>query len=535
MNTFSQRLDPVEIFLGGSVILAGLFFRLYQLPGQILVDDEWHSVHKITGSGYLEIFSDFGLADHCIPLTLFYEFLLNNFWISETVMRLPSIAAGFLALLAVFFFLKGIVGNRTALATTCLLSISPLHVYYSRLARPYAISMLLSFLAVMAFYFWWTNKGRAWIGVYLVCGAVSVWVLLPSLPFVAGPYLFALIHSFSSKNLRKNLGKNLKRLFFPGLFFGFGILVLLLPPLLQNPEAILGKAGGGSISLESMLLSAELFAGTSSLWLAILVALLAAAGAVILVRKNALFGWYSLLLVALQVAGFILANPVGSSFAILLNRYSIAVVPFFLTWAAMALTHETGMLKFSLANRYSFAMLSLLLLFFGPFREIYFYPNPFTNYAAYQIDYDLDEMLKRIRPPQLPSFYERISTLENGRITLLEAPWHYNDNIYPYYQWRHRQHMVIGFVGDPDGPYRLGEAPVKDYRFRFRNALHVSEFGRIEKRGVDFVVFHRQLEDERKSDIPVIHADVGEWIELYRGRYGEPEYEDEFLSVFRLP
>ncbi|MCK5795013.1 MAG: hypothetical protein KAH12_09910, partial [Anaerolineales bacterium] len=82
------------------------FFRLYQLHGQILVDDEWHAVHKILNFGYLGIFADFGMADHCIPFTLLYEFLLNNFWISEFLMHLPSIAAGLLALLIVPLWLR---------------------------------------------------------------------------------------------------------------------------------------------------------------------------------------------------------------------------------------------------------------------------------------------------------------------------------------------------------------------------------------------------------------------------------------------
>ena len=41
------------------IILAGIFFRLYQLPGQILVDDEWHAVHKILVSGYQGIVTGF--------------------------------------------------------------------------------------------------------------------------------------------------------------------------------------------------------------------------------------------------------------------------------------------------------------------------------------------------------------------------------------------------------------------------------------------------------------------------------------------
>ena len=313
------------------------FFRLYQLHGQILVDDEWHAVHKILNFGYLGIFADFGMADHCIPFTLLYEFLLNNFWISEFLMHLPSIAAGLLALLIVPLWLRRVIGKRAALVTAFLLSISPLHVFYSRMARPYALSMLLSFIAVMAFYSWWTQTGKAWIVIYVITGVASVWCLLPALPFVAGPFLFALLHSASSRQLSRGI----KRLVVPGISFLAGLLVLLLPPIISNSN-IREKAGRETVTLTSLIGSCELFAGTSHLWLVAIMLLLTIAGVYLLIRKNFLFGLYAFILVWLQIVGFLVAEPLGSSLSILLNRYSIAVLPFVAALAAMPLAQETS-------------------------------------------------------------------------------------------------------------------------------------------------------------------------------------------------
>ncbi|MFH1965688.1 MAG: glycosyltransferase family 39 protein, partial [Acidobacteriota bacterium] len=513
------------------IILSGIFFRLYQSTEQILVDDEWHAVHKILMSDYWGIFTDFGMADHCIPFTLLYEFLLNKLWISELMMRLPSITAGFLALLVVPLLLRRIIGNKAAVVTACLLSISPLHVFYSRIARPYALSMLLSFIAVRAFYFWWTEKGKAWISVYVITGVSSVWCLLPALPFVAGPFLFAVLHSA----FRKDLKHGVRRLLVPGISFIVGLLVLLLPPFMSKPGAIWEKAGRDTVTVQSLIGSCELFAGTSHLWLVVVMTLLSAAGVFILIRKNSLFGLYSLVLVWLQIIGFLIAGPLGSPMSILLNRYAIAVLPFILAWVALPLVQKTGIKWRSKTIKYSFILLFFLLLFFGPFREIYFYPNHLTNYAGFQISYDLGRLRKMIKPPDVPPFYRELAGFENGQKIVLEAPWHYNDNIYGFYQWLHRQHMYIGFVGDLDGTFRAGEVPVNDSRFRFRNFMHVSDFRKIEKRGVDFVIFHKELEKERVSDIPVYVANVRNWIEMYRERYGQPEYEDHLLTVFRIP
>ena len=148
--------------------------------------------------------------------------------------------------------------------------------------------------------------------------------------------------------------------------------------------------------------------------------------------------------------------------------------------------------------------------------------------------YDISAWTKKARPPELPSFYRKLAGFDKGKVTLLEAPWHYNDNIFAYYQWLHRQHMYIGFVGDLEGTFRAGEVPVNDSRFKFRNFIHVSDFSQTEKKGVDFVIFHKDLEKERLSNIPVYVTDVSNWIKMYRERYGKPEYEDSFVVVFRI-
>lgn len=57
--------------------------------------------------------------------------------------------------------------------------------------------------------------------------------------------------------------------------------------------------------------------------------LLSVAGIFILIRKNSLFSLYPLVLVWLQIIGFLIAGPVRSPVSILLNRYAIAVLPFF--------------------------------------------------------------------------------------------------------------------------------------------------------------------------------------------------------------
>ena len=60
-----------------AIIAGALFLRVFQLGHQILIDDELHALVKLASSGYRGIATTLGLADHSIPLTLFYLSLIH--------------------------------------------------------------------------------------------------------------------------------------------------------------------------------------------------------------------------------------------------------------------------------------------------------------------------------------------------------------------------------------------------------------------------------------------------------------------------
>src|SRR5690349_18306042 len=137
--------------LAGAGIIAGVYLRATQLPAQILLDDEWHAIHALLRSDAKGILTSFGVADYSIPLTLYYRFLAQHGGLSEWAMHLPLLVAG-IALLVVAPLLVRREVPASVLATwVALLAISPLLVYLSRTARPYALTCLLAFVAVVAF------------------------------------------------------------------------------------------------------------------------------------------------------------------------------------------------------------------------------------------------------------------------------------------------------------------------------------------------------------------------------------------------
>jgi hypothetical protein len=184
-----------------SAWLAGALARTWSLHLQVYSGDETHAVWSALNMPLSEILVTYRLADHCIPLASFYRLLVRSgVGLSEVVLRAPAVLAG-LAATAVLPLLvlrwarsgdgDGATGARWAALYCALLAISPSLVYYSRIARPYAIVAFLAPLAAAAFWRWWRGGGTGWAVLWALAGGLSAWFHLGTAPFVAAPLLWA--------------------------------------------------------------------------------------------------------------------------------------------------------------------------------------------------------------------------------------------------------------------------------------------------------------------------------------------------------
>ncbi len=97
-----------------------------------------------------------------------YPLLLRG-WIalvgeSDAAVRLLSLVFGILTLVAIFYLSRMIFDERTAIVTTGLLALLPLHIQYSQEVRPYPLALLWTVLASGAY---WracrmTHRGEQW-------------------------------------------------------------------------------------------------------------------------------------------------------------------------------------------------------------------------------------------------------------------------------------------------------------------------------------------------------------------------------------
>jgi hypothetical protein len=142
-----------------------------------------------------------------------------------------------------------------------------------------------------------------------------------------------------------------------------------------------------------------------------------------------------------------------------------------------------------------------------------------------------------LRPTGVPPFYRHLrETAAPGSLLIAEAPWcfEWHRNPYPYFQQIHRQRMVIGFVVDPEQPPVGGELLPRQPGTAFRNFVHVADFPGLKERGVDFVVFHKDLAKAlpRWRDRARALVDPAPALRLYRSVCSAPTYEDDAMVVF---
>ena len=524
-------------------VAAGAFLRLHQLRDQVLVDDEWHALHTLLAHGPWDVLLSFGATDHSIPLTLWDMLLERTVGLTELGMRLPSLAAGLAALVVVPGLVRPLVGAATATTLAWLLAIAPLHVFFSRLARPYEPATLLAFVALVGLLR--TTDERTPRGLRtaaLVSALLAPWLLPVVLPAVATALGLATLSALARRPDAIRTSRVAEARTRRSALVGLGVvaagwLVLLGAPLVADAGALAQKAGRGAIERATLAGASELLLGTTSPVLRAACAVAASVGALVVVRRAPRLAAWGGAAVLAQLAALGAVAPHGIRFPIVFARYALVTSPFLLL-AIAAGADAAGEL---LAGRTRSAMraapallLGTLLAALGPLPWILASPNDFTNHASYQADYDAARYFERFRPASVSAFYDGLAERPPGTVTVVEAPWYYYWHGLAWLQRRHRQHVVVGFVDEGTGAVRVGEVPRARTGIRLRNALHVADADALQARGVDYVILHHDAFAEMRVPFDDARVDVGDAMAACRRAFGEPVFEDGTITVFAV-
>ena len=517
----------------------GVYLRLDQFLLQVLLDDEWHVVHQLLVKGPGELFLTFGHADFSIPLALLYWLESGLFGLSEIGMRWPMLIAGLVTLIVLPIYLRKFFSDKTILVFSALLAMSPMLIIYSRTARPYALTLLLSLMALAAFQKFVEAENPPWKSglVYALCAISSAWLHLITLPLVVAPFLALGLPALLGRNWSR-----VGRMFWLGVFTLAGLLALVLPPVLGHPEALSVKLGVQTPNLQTYHGVFYVWLGTSSLSVVLVGLFFALIGAGPL--------WRALPLIPSLVTGLgltlgviLLTQPAWVHNPLTLARYLLPAIPLVLLSLALgvsraseALVYHPGIFR-KLASATLLASVFLLMAYYSPLTKILHKPNSNSLHSVYQLDFREEKNLiyQYQRDFPVSPFWHKLALFPKDSLKIAASPFSFETHHWEAARWEQISHQrvmpgyLIGFCAEN----RLGEVPSGE-GFKFRNVGYLANQGDLIDRGFDLVVYQKPFKVQTYQGEKEFGMDTANCESIFRQQFPEPVFEDQWLVAFPL-
>jgi len=569
----------------GACLALGIVLRVFRVGAQIPLDDEWHGLDFALSRDGWFLFTHFSRAGaNSIPFNLYLRALLVTVGWTEWTMALPSILAG-IGLVWVFpRWVWRRFGPGPAWVTAALLAMAPFLVYYSRVARAYAVVLLLECLALVALCEWLRTARWRRAAEVVIFGALAIWVHASALPALLTAVAAAAGHTWL--RARRAPGSVAPR---PLHVAGAGLAMVVLAgalwlPALVTPMPVMALTSA-HFSMRTFTGVCALLSGTA--WVPLQVVYFAAlVGGIVLVFKRApqelavlggaTAGCLGAVLVSRpncgEVAGVFIRYLLP---AFLLASLCLGVVVDRLVRAAATAVHRRMRLTLSLGFLAG-------LLMAGPLPRLYGSTNSFTKHPAFAYDYAKHDS-DRARPdPLVPSeapglrrselqtFYADLAR-EGGKSPIIEYPFILggDSNLMYFPQQEHGRPVLAGYyrsgalepdvfgiavasrkLTDARAPSRgfilngftvdhvfgRSERSDGDTRIRFRTVVDIADRAAVSRSGAEYVILHWNLLREFFRIGPVWGKSwfVAQIREQLEARYGDPVFETGVLCVFRV-
>ena len=525
-----------------AAVVIGAFLRLDQFAAQVLIDDEWHAVHQVLQHTPRMMFLDFGIADYSIPLGILDWYVSRAWGLSEITMRAPMMVFGLVTLAVLPLYVAPRLGWTAAAAFALLLAISPLLVVYSRMARPYAITLLLGWAAHAAFHRYHASaRGSTPAGIaYGTAATLTTWLHPVAAPFVLAPLLWALtqLHHVAPAERRKHL----LRLVCLAVPTGVAIALLILPPLFAHPQSLANKSGVDLPGLETLVGVWYAWLGTPSTVVVVLCVALAAYGAPAVWRalpeaRTGVLG------IGLTLLAVMLTRPMWSQHALTLARYLLPFVPLLLLGVVVGAVRAAGCLakRPTLVRRALAAGITALPLVAlaaqSPLAPMLRHPNTQTVHMMFHFEFraDRNPFFRRFDHIPLSPFWASLATLPAGTVRVAAAPFYFESFNWDAPRWERlsRQTVLPGYLTGLCVDRRWGEVP-QGAAFRFRNAVYLADATTLVQRNIDFVVWQKPYVQTDGDANVTIGEDTPHCEAVLREKFGAPVFEDSAMVAFRV-
>ena len=529
------------------ILVAGIFLRIYHLPDQLILDDEWHTLYYVIGKSLPELLFKPAYAANSMPINFYAGWLLQSLGWSEFSLRLISQFFGIVSLVVFPCVLNKVLKKTSLLFFAALMSLSPFLIFYSRVLRPYMAVAFFGFLTVVLAYLWVTQKKRGFGALVALTSLLTLYTHLSAAPTLLVCWGFVLV--------MKRFGQTrISWVELIGSIGGIGVgAFLLYGNAFANSEWISTIVGrDDELHFSSLYSMLELISGNGLPWWILLFWMLVLFGSWQLYQNQRVLACFFFALILSNFGILFFSNFNYGSSAIVLTRYMIAIVPIFYVLAACGLDLLRGKWKLMSIPLFAFFFLQ------GPLPQTYSMPNQFTNHSAFQEHYGPMEWSRSyqsdmsvsqgISQSDVSLFYKKLA--EERDVSIIEYPMLMGDhfNLYYYYQHFHKKEIFAGYTRRQP-PLQAEKEHVLGYYvldqifwkfsdkepLRWKRYVDVADPKEVRDSGARYIVVHRQLLREMyPTGSPVYHVPIFRLSQQLRKTYGEPVYRDEKIYVFKV-
>ncbi len=534
-------LGPVVTgLLIATAVGLGVWWRLDGLTSMPLYGDEYHGA-RIAKREFANIFQTFDLYGTHVLLPLIQHLFALVFEPGIVTFRLPAVIAGVFTILVFYPVARGLIGRGPALVATLAVAASPVHVYYSRFGRAYAITIALGLVLL-----WLVHRAdrTRWRDLRLtaavaVTAALLPWTHLSCVGWVVALGLAAIGLAWARAGSPRGALRPLA-----AFAAAAALCALLFLPVFEQVVDYLTK-NKAKDRPEGALGIAAIVAGggvASVVWMVGLP--LAMVGLFFRQRAGAVLLGVSILG---SVLFLLVTRPHGMEYAY--ARYLLNAVPGMLMLLAWLAVHPLSRLAGERVGVVFGIGLVALAYFTGPLSPRVPEQGPFANtYLALRPLPSFDRPFKFT-----PKIYETIAA--DPEVTrIIEAPILHSRAVLLFrnYYLQHGKEVVIGLSATPDdvrlnGPYafigspRLGPESGAQYLILHKNLLHELDaywtlvYSRAWQRKKN--IWDRGLMSRHRTyfvpeDDPKGRAKA--LMEPLRDQLGAPIFEDQVVVAWKL-
>lgn len=538
MDKETRQINKVYVAATLLALGLGIWARVNGLWNQVLQDDEWHAVHQIINNTPREFMLSFGRSDHSIPLTGLYWLISQITKLNEFLMRLPMLAAGTIMLVVWYVHVRNIWNNRVAILALWLLALSPVLIQYSRIARPYMLTLALLFAS-----YWFFEqciiKQNKYLSiryiVYSITTSIAVWLHLTMLPFVVAPYVY---HFFSAVPFNTVQREKLLKIIVLGFPTGLLTCLLILPPMINDFAALEGKSGIDRVGVDTIITAGYQIYGSSNFWLVIISMILSMIG-LMNTLKSDWYTRYTMVGATLMTILLYISAPRWVHHAQTWLRYMLPILPVLIISISVGLNTIISKLYVDKSKRVFYsAMLLYAAVWFSISPTTYFLKphgghhilHPGHIFLYRPIATRLEEYFQEYH---LSNFWYSLPDYDDIN-TVAVGPYYIESFNWPVHLWQNAssKNVIPMTLGGLCMDKRRGEA-YAGTGIELRNRVIPDDMQSLNKHNVSLLVLNKPQWIEFESSIKKLGDRIEDCIQYMNSQFGPAWYEDQYLIAYR--